>query len=442
VISGGHREGHGDPRRRDVCLWLASLASYRGGLVKRLIVQYGGVSEVLDRPVAELRSFLQPRRGRAAAGTDAAPGSAVAAGGGDSPAGAPGSAPARPPRAGDAAERRADLEEYRRILAAQPPQVAAEPPQSGRLVVPWSDPLYPPALRRLADPPLCLFLAARAGERELEARLARLCATLAVAVVGTRGPSPYGADMAALLGRDLALRGVVVVSGLALGVDALAQAAALRAGAGRDLPTVAVLGCGADVVYPRTNAGLYADVLKHGLVVSEFTWGVPARAWRFPARNRVMAGLSRAVVVVEGAQRSGARLTASFAAELGDEVLAVPGEAGRRLTQAPHGLLRHGAALCESADDVLSAVAGVRLDPEELAGEAGRETVARLLEARSDDGRLGAVLRALDGGHVTVDEVAAACGVGVPAAAALLSELEIEGLAAVSGPGTYRLRRV
>ncbi len=378
----------------------------------RLVKEYGSVSEVLDRPVAELRAFLRCRRvssGASALGAD---------------------------------ERAAESDSYAEVLAAAPAACASITPAAGRLQVAWADALYPPSLRRLSDPPLCLFVAARAADAVIRARLTILCGSLAVAVVGTRGPSPYGAEMAALLGRDLALRGVVVVSGLALGVDALAQAAALRAGDGAGLPTVAVLGCGADVAYPRSNAGLYRRVLDAGLVVSEFAWGVPARTWRFPARNRVMAGLARAVVVVEGTLRSGARITAGFADDIGNEVLAVPGEAGRRLTQAPHALLRHGAALCESADDVLNAVAGVELDAELLAGDVGADTVARLLEARSDDGRLAAVLRALDGGVFTVDAVAAACGLGVSEAAALLSELEIEGLAAMSGPGTYRLRRV
>jgi DNA processing protein len=411
-------------RRRELCLWLATLASWRGGLVRRLVREYGGVSEALDRPVAELRALLRPARPAEArpSTTDTARDGA-------------GVAEAR------AAERRADQAYYRAVLEASPGGLARASVGAGRTRLAWCDPLYPPALRRLSDPPLCLFVVAGAGEPETRRRLELLCGASPAAVVGTRSPSPYGAEMAALLGRDLALRGVVVVSGLALGIDAAAQAAALRAGRGCGLPTVAVLGCGADVPYPRINARLHRDVAAEGLVVSEFAWGVPARTWRFPARNRVMAGLSRAVVVVEGAARSGARLTAGFAAEIGSEVLAVPGEAGKRLTQAPHALLRQGAAVCESADDVLAAIAGVRLDPELLAGDVDGAVVARLLGARSDDGRLAAVLRALERAALTVDEVAAACRLRVPEAAALLSDLEIEGLAARSAQGTYRLRR-
>ena len=127
-----------------------------------------------------------------------------------------------------------------------------------------------------------------------------------VAVVGARRPSPYGLEIATGIAADLARLGAVIVSGMALGIDAAAQAEALRVAAGSEAPaTVGVLGCGADVVYPRANAGLFTAVERRGLLLSEFWWGVPARAWRFPARNRVIAGISDAVVIVEGSERSG-----------------------------------------------------------------------------------------------------------------------------------------
>jgi DNA processing protein len=248
--------------------------------------------------------------------------------------------------------------------------------------------------------------------------------------------------MAAGLGRDLTIQGVLVISGLALGIDATAQAAAIDAAkASQELATVAVLGSGPDVVYPQANAGLREEVARRGLLVSEFAWGVPARPWRFPARNRVIAALSRGVVVVEGASRSGARITAGYALELGREVLAVPGEAGRRLTEAPHDLLRHGAPLCESAADVVAAIATVQLDADALAGDFDRAAVARLLERGSDNGRLAGVLQALERGPMTVDQIAKDCGVRVHEASALLSELEVDGLATLTGGGVYRLDR-
>jgi len=195
------------------------------------------------------------------------------------------------------------------------------------------------------------------------------------------------------------------------------------------------------VVYPHANARLREEVARRGLLVSEFAWGVPARPWRFPARNRVMAGLSRGVVVVEGASRSGARITAGFALELGREVLAVPGEAGKRLTEAPHDLLRNGAAICESADDVVAAIATMPLGSESLADHFDTSLVARLLEKGSDNGRVCGVLRALERGPMTADQVAKDCGVRVYEASALLSELEVDGLATLTDGGVYRLKR-
>ena len=154
-----------------------------------------------------------------------------------------------------------------------------------------------------------------------------------------------------------------------------------------------------------------------------------------------MAALSRGVVVVEGASRSGARITAGYALELGREVLAVPGEAGRRLTEAPHDLLRNGAPVCESAADVVAAIATVHLDAEALAGDLDATLVARLLERGSDNGRVSGVLQALERGPMTADQVAKDCGVRVYEASALLSELEIDGLATLTGGGVYRLNR-
>jgi len=423
------RSLHGAPaRRRALCIWLGTLASWRSGLIKKLVREYGTVSDVLDASPAELAALIGPpgvaQRSKKAHPTTPAQ---------------------RLDRAGErhAAEREEEEARFAAALKGRPEDLARRQerfPHSA--VVAWCDPLYPPALRQLADPPLCLFVRARCDHQEIERRLDSLCRNPAVAVVGTRGPSPYGTEMAAALGRDLTIQGVLVISGLALGIDATAQAAAMHAAtADQGLATVAVLGCGADVVYPRANARLREEVARRGLLVSEFAWGVPARPWRFPARNRVMAALSRGVVVVEGASRSGARITAGHALELGREVLAVPGEAGRRLTEAPHDLLRNGAPICESAADVVVAIATVHLDAETLAGDLDAAVVARLLERGSDNGRVSGVLQALERGPMTADQVAIDCKVRVNEACALLSELEIDGLATLTGGGVYRLTR-
>ena len=169
------------------------------------------------------------------------------------------------------------------------------------------------------------------------------------AVVGARACSPYGASVARMLGRDLAAAGLVVVSGLARGIDGEAHRGAVDAGGA----TVAVLGCGVDRVYPAAHADLARRIADQGLIVSEYAPGVEPAPWRFPARNRVIAGLATATVVVEARERSGALITADLALEEGREVFAVPGEITSALSAGTNALLRLGASALTSAEDVL-----------------------------------------------------------------------------------------
>ncbi len=209
----------------------------------------------------------------------------------------------------------------------------------GAQLVTLDDPVYPWRLGEIYDPPLVLFVR---GELRAEDELA-------LAVVGTRRPSPYGLRMAEKLGRELAQRGVTVVSGLASGIDSAAHQGAIAA-AGR---TVAVLGNGVDVVYPRENEALTQEVIASGCVVSQFRMGEDPAKGHFPRRNRIISGMTLGTVVVQAPRDSGALITAHSAAEQGREVFAVPGEAGARNSQGPHALLREGAKLVESADDIL-----------------------------------------------------------------------------------------
>lgn len=414
--------------RRSVCIWAGTLASWRPGLIKGLVRACGSVSAVLDRRPEEIAALV-PLRAPATPADDDAPARRSATGPTDA---------ARPP--GDGASERAHFEAALRLHPDDCARAADTAVRGGRVVA-WCDPLYPPALRHIADAPLCLFVRAACPSAELDRRLEALAQLPVVAVVGTRAPSPYGEEMAVLLGRDLTLRGALVVSGMAMGVDAVAQRAAVTAAGGRRPPaTVGVLGCGADLVYPRVNGPLFADVLRHGLILSEFAWGVPARAWRFPARNRVMAALSRAVVVVEGAARSGTLLTAAHAVETGREVLAVPGEAGRRLSVAPHRLLRLGAGLCESAEDVFEAIGACAPPP--AAGD-GRGDVPGPALRWSDGGvgPLSVVLRLLADGPMTADQLASRGGLTAARAAAAVSELEVDGVVRRDAGGRYRLER-
>ncbi len=208
-----------------------------------------------------------------------------------------------------------------------------------RLVL-LGDPDYPVALRPIDLPPP--FLLVRGSLRREDA--------LATAIVGSRKATPYGLRVAERLGADLAARGVTVVSGLARGIDTAAHQGALDVG-GR---TLAVLGSGVDVVYPSENRRLAADIVETGALVSQFPMGTPPLAHHFPARNRLIAGLSMGTVVVEAAERSGALITARLAGELGREVYAVPGNALAPASQGTNGLIQDGAKLVQGWEDVVA----------------------------------------------------------------------------------------
>lgn len=414
-----------------MCVWLAGLASYRQGLTGRLLRAYGDPAALIDADPAQLRTLLAELKTTGKAPSGARRNAANRR----QPApsfGGPCEAPVQA-ATGDAAA-------FRSLLDMSPAECLTTARRQGGSLVTWVDSTYPDALRQLADPPLCLFVGAKCPEQVLTRRLRALSEQPIVAIVGSRSPSPYGEEMATLLGRDLAAHGALVVSGLAMGIDALAHSAALSADpAGEGVRTIAVLGCGADVTYPLVNRRLFTAVAHSGLLISEFLWGVAARAWRFPARNRVMAGLAHAVVVVEGSKRSGARLTADFALDLGREVLAVPGEAGRRLSAAPHALLRQGAAFCESADDVLGSLAHLTtLTLPANTSVASDQT--RLSQRISHHAAL--VLATLDGGAATADQIAERAALPSSAVNIALAELEIDGRVARQGGGAYRLQRL
>jgi DNA processing protein len=217
----------------------------------------------------------------------------------------------------------------------------------GRRRLRWvdrADPAFPPLLGAIHDPPPGLFLRGRGATGLLRQP--------AVAVVGARSCTDYGARVARSLGRELAAAGVVVVSGLARGVDGWAHRGAIEAGG----VTIAVLGCGVDRDYPRAHAVLAARLAETGLIASEYPPGVAPAPWRFPARNRILAGLTAATVVVEARERSGALITADLALEEGRDVLAVPGEITSPLSRGTNGLLRLGATAVTGAADVLEAI--------------------------------------------------------------------------------------
>jgi DNA processing protein len=247
---------------------------------------------------------------------------------------------------------------------------------------------YPPLLLELGDPPAVLF-----GLGRLEA-LEALREEPAVAIVGTRNPSPYGLEVACALGRGLGAAGVPVVSGLALGIDATAHRGCL---AGRGL-TVAVLACGPDVVYPRRHRALHERVRESGVVLAELPPGTRPFRWSFPARNRIMAGLARMTVVVEAADPSGSLITTDFARDLGRSVAAVPGRVTSRVARGTNGLLRDGAVPITGAEDVLDELFGVGVRPvpetESPPPQPADARLARVLEAAERLGNAAAIAEA------------------------------------------------
>ena len=275
------------------------------------------------------------------------------------------------------------------------------------------DPLFPVGLIDAADAPWTLF---GRGDPTL---LLRLAPDEAVTVVGSRRASSYGREVARELGKELAMAGLVVVSGLAFGIDACAHRGAIDSGL-----TVAVLGCGADVAYPAAHRSLWRRIGERGLVLSELPPGTSAWRWSFPARNRIMAALSGMTVVVEAAERSGSLITADLAADLGRDLGAVPGPVASRLSAGPNNLLAGGACLVRDAQDVLDAMLGPGMRRIERSGPALEPAQQGALEA-------------LELGAETCDAVATELGLSGGEAAARLADLESLGYVTCSLVGVY-----
>jgi DNA processing protein len=282
----------------------------------------------------------------------------------------------------------------------------------------WQDAAYPPALTTIADPPPVLWARGRSDA----------LACPAVAIVGSRAASPYALAVAERLAADLAAAGVAVVSGLARGVDSAAHRGAVEAGA-----TVAVLGSGVDVVYPHEHCGLAERILERGAVVSELPPGTPPRTPFFPLRNRIISGLSRAVVVVEAGEKSGSLITARAALDQGRDVLAVPGNVLSGRNRGGHALLRDGARIVETADDVLEELGMAR------AGRADTFRVGAASNPREAALRSDPVLAALTPGEASdLDAIATRSGLSPARILSRLLTLELEGRVARTEGGRFR----
>jgi DNA processing protein len=268
-------------------------------------------------------------------------------------------------------------------------------------VVTLLDAEYPPMLREIFDPPLALHVR---GDVSLLARPA-------LAMVGSRRASPYGVNAATHLTRAIAPSGLTIVSGLALGIDAAAHCAALDSGG----TTIAVLGTGIDVVYPRSNARLFRRIETAGLIVSEFPPGTPPRKENFPIRNRLISGLSHGTVIVEATKHSGSLITARMAAEQGREVFVVPGSIFSAGSEGTHRLAQLGAKLVHDANDVF----------DELPAHLRPEETVREPEPESPFNEVLAVLSHDQALHI--DDIAARLGQTCATVAQSLLQLELEG---------------
>ncbi|GIW45492.1 MAG: DNA polymerase [Candidatus Binatia bacterium] len=275
--------------------------------------------------------------------------------------------------------------------------------RAGAVLVTWNDVHYPALLRQIHDPPPFLYLLGELHPAD----------NLSVAVVGSRHPTSYGLRMAREITVGLVQFGVTVVSGLARGIDAAAHWAAVKEG-GR---TIAVLGSGVDVIYPPEHKALAQRMITRGAIVSELPMGAQPDAENFPARNRIISGMSRGTIVVEAAEKSGSLITAHVAAEQGREVFAVPGPVGER-SRGTHRLIRNGATLTESARDVI----------EELAPQLLQRAASPAPQQRELPLEAAPIIALLRGHPLHVDELIARTGQPATQVLTTLLDLELKGI--------------
>ena len=325
-------------------------------------------------------------------------------------------------------------------------------------ILTFQDAAYPSKLKNIADPPVLLYY---------KGNLPDFDALPMIGVVGTRKASAYGMQTAKRMGYQIAKCGGIVVSGMAFGIDGMAMSGALTAGE----MTVGVLGCGADIVYPLSNRGLFRDVEQYGCILSEFAPGTPPAKWTFPKRNRIISGLSNGVLVVEAPEGSGALITANHALEQGRDVFVVPGNIDQPGFVGSHRLLRDGATLVSSGWDVLSEYTGLyptqihrqetpshqTVYPDEIEKSAAKvaqkpklpeknRPLKKLLEKKSIDNQPSEaysdvntampklseqeqqIVAALSSGERLVDDVIAETGLTTGKILALLTMLELKGI--------------
>jgi len=297
--------------------------------------------------------------------------------------------------------------------------------RTGIAILCWDDECFPAWLRNIPDPPVLLYVKGKTG----------VLSEPGVSIVGSRAASVYGLKMAGELASQLAARGYNVISGLALGIDAAAHRGAMAAGG----KTIAVLGCGLDIIYPEQNRELFEIIPANGAIVSEYPLGTSPDSFRFPARNRLISGLGSGVVVVEAAKRSGSLITADLALDQGREVFAVPGRADSIKSTGTHRLLQAGAKLVLNVDDIICEIPPIAdhgRDQELASGSTDRadEAVAETSEEEKK------VLGQLEVYPKTVDDVIVGSELPVEKVNELLLTLELKGLCEVLPGRQYQLK--
>jgi DNA processing protein len=294
----------------------------------------------------------------------------------------------------------------------------------GRALITFGSPTYPARLAQIADPPLALWV---------EGKQHSLLSAPQLAIVGSRSPTTSGRETAEQFAHYLCQRGLTITSGLASGIDAASHRGAVRELGG----TVAVLGNGIDIVFPRNHAQLSAEIIEHGILVSEYAPGVEPQKYFFPARNRIIAGLSYGTLVVEATRRSGSLITAKQAMDNGREVFAIPGSIHNPLARGCHWLIRQGAKLVEEAADILVELApqlqldGIDFAPPTAAPDAAVESTY------ANDAGYRNLLKALEFSPLSITELSERAELTTAELSSMLLILELEGLVEALPGGRY-----
>ncbi len=287
-------------------------------------------------------------------------------------------------------------------------------------LIPFTDDAYPALLREIADPPLLLYAHGNA-ELLLHTQLA---------IVGSRNPTPLGRDTAVDFSSSLTRRGFTITSGMALGIDAAAHQGALNASGA----TVAVAATGLDIVYPRTNQRLAQSIVEAGVIVSEFAIGTPPKRENFPRRNRIISGLALGTLVVEAASRSGSLITARLAGEQGREVFAIPGSIHSPNARGCHQLIKQGAKLVETIDDIMSEFEWLSLRKETSVVVESCAVTRQTIESSHKK-----LLELVDFAPTSIDNIIERSGLTAEAVSSILLQLELQGLVQTA-PGGYYTR--